>query len=251
VGAFEVFKKKRPIDESSLEEATQYVIQALKENLEALVLYGSYLTSDYVPGKSDVNLLVILKEEENIEKISGLSRYLISKGFALPLVISKFFILSSLDTFPLEYLVISNPCRILFGTDFIKKLKIDPIDLRRQLEREIKSKYLLLKNIYIRNPQENKLLIAALIHSWRAIGAILKGIYFLKRSELPSDVHEVFNGLQEALGIDISALKVGYLLKKGEVKMHRRDVNKTFVTYVEALDSLGRAIDRMEVKHER
>jgi len=122
----------------------EYLKSVFGERLVSVIIYGSFLGQHYRAGISDINLLVVISgitvtDLFSIKKkiIRLAARYRLKPFFFTPE-----FIRTSTDTFPLEWQDIKESHQIIYGEDVLADIKIDPGDLRRQLEREIKQGYL-------------------------------------------------------------------------------------------------------------
>jgi len=89
------------------------------DDLTSIILYGSAAGKDYRPGKSDLNFIIVLSEEaidrlgEAVETVSRWRK----KNVATPLFMTKSYISSSLDSYPLEFLNMRNGYVLVYGED--------------------------------------------------------------------------------------------------------------------------------------
>lgn len=244
----EVFKRSRPVDKAKIEDIVQKLASGVLKGLDSIVLYGSYVSGDFVPGRSDINILIILESEEDIDldHINKLYMDVIGKHPIVPLVLSKEYIRRSLDIYPLEYLTISNGCRVLYGSDFILHLEIKKIYLRLQLERELKSKLLLLRQIYFTKSKDAKFLAQTLLRSWKAIGPMLIGIYFLLFSKYSKDFSQIIGEISKHLAISMDSIYEVYHLKKANKFASKKDAKRLYKSYVMEIMGLSQKIDTWE-----
>jgi hypothetical protein len=110
-----------------LPEQTQKLLQAYSKDvkgvyddqLEGLILYGSAVRGEFMPGRSNLNLLLVvagydaamLKRYEPVHKRWG------KEGIIIPLFLTEQEIRTSSALFPLEYLEIQEHHRVLGGRD--------------------------------------------------------------------------------------------------------------------------------------
>ena len=118
--------------------------QAFRNDLISLMLYGSAASGSLVKGKSDINILVVLTPEgmERLEDGFPLVEKWRKRDVTVPLVMTKKFIASSLDSYPIEFLNMKNRSALIYGENVLEPLDIRPEDLRLQIERELHSKIL-------------------------------------------------------------------------------------------------------------
>jgi hypothetical protein len=114
------------------------------------ILFGSAARGDYVPGRSDLNLMLIIERAD----AAALTR--LRPAFArwrkaapgLPLVISRDEWLHGVDVFSIEICDLRAAHQVLRGPDLVAQLRPDPADLRRALEKEFRGKLLRLRQRY-------------------------------------------------------------------------------------------------------
>ena len=84
-------------------EFSNNIKQLFNDDLVSIVLYGSGAKGEYVRKKSDINFLVVLTED-GIKKLSGafaLVKKWNKRNVAVPLFLTREYIESSLDSFPI------------------------------------------------------------------------------------------------------------------------------------------------------
>jgi hypothetical protein len=154
------------------------------------------------------NAVVILDEDPDgwLEKLSPLAKYTAKHKLNLPLIINRRFIRYSLDSYPLEFINIisSTNQNLIVKEDLLSNLEINAADVRLQMEREFKSKWLLTRQIVLESGFNNKRLRETLQLSISALIPAIKGFFFLSKQPYPKDLQELFD--QAAL---ISKLDLG------------------------------------------
>ena len=122
-----------------------------RSGLQAIVLYGSAVRGDYLPGRSNLNVMMVLTTLE----LEGLKQYakIHRRWSAERIVVPLFFTESDLDTsrelFPLEYIEMQEHHVVLAGREpFAGR----PVDLRRmamQCEQEVHRNQLRLRQRFV------------------------------------------------------------------------------------------------------
>jgi predicted nucleotidyltransferase len=137
--------------EKRLETWSQSLQAALGKDLLGIVLYGSAQRGEHVPGKSDLNLLLVFKQLDlrALAQVSRLTRKLLAKHAPQLVCWTAAELKSAWDVFPLEFGDIAANHRVLFGADLFKKSKADKKNLRFQLEFELRSKLLALRGAWL------------------------------------------------------------------------------------------------------
>lgn len=114
------------------------------------VLYGSAARGDYVPGASDINLLLVL-DDVGPAALRALSPAFLewrSRTPEPPLLVSREEWGRATDVFPIEITDMQSAHRVLRGADPLSGLTVARADLRRALESELRGKLLRLRQGY-------------------------------------------------------------------------------------------------------
>jgi len=134
---------------TQLDELAAELDRATGDNLVSLVLYGSAARGNYDPKRSDVNLLLIVRDAgpEALQPLGGLvGRWTKKAGQPPPLIFSEAEWLASTDVFAMEIEDMRQAHRVLRGADPFAGLETSPADLRTELEREARGKLLQLRS---------------------------------------------------------------------------------------------------------
>jgi predicted nucleotidyltransferase len=103
--------------EQAIEKFAHEIQTLYGDDLVSLVLYGSAAGTDFVPDRSDLNFLVVLKcvTPEALRKAMPLVRAWHRQKIATPLFVDPEFLKNSLDVFPIEFLDMQEQHRVLAG----------------------------------------------------------------------------------------------------------------------------------------
>ncbi|MFZ5622814.1 MAG: hypothetical protein ACOY71_00105 [Gemmatimonadota bacterium] len=114
------------------------------------VLYGSVVRGGYVPGRSDVNLLLIVDQVTPavLRALGPSLRQWREVSSAPPLLFTRAEWPRVGDAFPVEITDIRSAYQVVRGSDPIVGIPVDPEDLRRALERELRGLLLRLRRSY-------------------------------------------------------------------------------------------------------
>ena len=114
------------------------------------VLYGSAARGDFVPGRSNINLMLVM-DQLTPSTLRSLSRAFAGWRKATtepPLLLSRAEWTRATDAFPIEITDMRTSYRLLRGADPFEGIRVDPTDLRKALEREFRGKLLRLRQGY-------------------------------------------------------------------------------------------------------
>jgi len=215
--------------------------------LHSLHLVGSAVTPDWVAGRSDVNSLLVLREMDLavLESIAPLGQRFKRAGIAPPLVMDLEYVRTSLDVFPMEFLEMQLIHETVFGDDLLAGIAIDRGDLRRQCEREIKSRLIGLRQGYLRALGEPKALTEALVRFLSGYQPLARGILVLLGQEPPLRRAAAFAALAAAAGPDAGVFAEMLAVKDGRAKPDAPGVRDLFERCHKATERLGRIVDEL------
>ncbi|HOK55796.1 MAG TPA: nucleotidyltransferase domain-containing protein [bacterium] len=118
--------------------------EIFKERLKSCIIYGSYVKGNYRKGISDINLIVIVDSlsKTDLEEIKKRLSKFAYKNMIRFYLFSEWFLLSSADVFPVEWLDIKENHRVIYGEDITEKIKVEKENLRVEIERKTKQLFL-------------------------------------------------------------------------------------------------------------
>ena len=214
------------------------------------ILYGSAARGDYIPGRSDINLMLVLDQLSPPELRS------LGRGFAAwrkstlepPLVLSRAEWNRASDAFPVEITDMRSSYKVLRGTDPIQGTQVDPADLRKALEREFRGKLVRLRQGYATYAPDPAALGALGLQSAATILVLLRGVLTLLGKPVPHDSLELAAQAAAAIGFEGEHLL--------HVVRHRVDREwrcnaPEFENYMEAVEHTARFLDQLQIGDQR
>ncbi len=151
----------------TVEELASALDAALGSRLVAFVLYGSTARGTHVPGRSDINTLLIVDavDEPLFATIAPPIAAWSKNGHPAPILLSAAEWRDSADVFAIEYQEMREAHRLLAGRDPWAGVTVQRADLRRQLEQELMGKLVRLRQAYAALRNDPKSLAAVIIGS--------------------------------------------------------------------------------------
>ncbi|MFB3924860.1 MAG: hypothetical protein ACE14T_02310 [Syntrophales bacterium] len=219
-------------------------------DLVSIILYGSGASGHYIPGKSDINFLVILTEAgmEKIEKVFSVIHKWRKRKVAVPLFMTRSDMCSSLDSYPIEYLNMKRTYQTVYGEDVLGELKFDPAFIRLQCERELKGKSLLLLQRFLETEGESKKVRELMEASITAFLSVFAALLFLKGAEIPRDRREMIRASADAFGLDPEVFLKCVDMKEGKAEFKAGEILKSFRSYLKEVRRLAEVVDQMKVE---
>lgn len=191
--------------------------EAHKKNLLCLAVYGSAVEGDFVPKKSNINLVAIFKKlafkdfQKSLQSV-GRGR---KKGIVAPLMLTQDLIETSTDVFPVEYLGMKEQHVVVFGKDLLEGLEIGKHDLRRECEEMIKGTLIRLRSAYLETGGKRKLEDGILGEALTALVPALRSLLYLSHGKFISHKADVIEksakeyGLSPLLMSDLMRIRLG------------------------------------------
>jgi hypothetical protein len=220
------------------------------DELISIILYGSAVGEDYIPGKSDLNFLITLTDRG----IEGLDSALETVGrwrkrnVAIPLFMTRSYLTGSQDSYPIEFLNMKRHYKVVSGEDVLAPLAFDPRHIRLQLERELRGKLLHLRSGYLATEgKANKIrdLIGA---SLTAFVSLFSALLCLKKLEIPKGKRDIITAAGTAFRFDAAVfLKCEEIRRKAD-HFSSAEVRAVFRDYLREVGQLCELIERMDVQ---
>ncbi|MEN6620844.1 MAG: nucleotidyltransferase domain-containing protein, partial [Smithella sp.] len=201
------------LSKTMLHEEQKAAVQLFCESLasmpdhqvKSIFLYGSAARTDYRPGVSDINLLIILERADILAMtkfIEPVAKGRISKIAPLFLTIPELIKLSS--AFPLKYLSIMESHLILYGEDNLAEIRIGRESLEIRCRQEMLNLLMRLRRHYLYSMGHN--LTRFLVSSLKGFLEVLRIFLYLKNDCSPSR-EEIFDAAESILGEDAFVIR--------------------------------------------
>jgi predicted nucleotidyltransferase len=216
-------------------------------DLVSVILFGSATGEDFRPGKSDINVMIVLSEAgiDHLDQAFGAVEKWRKKKFAVPLFLTETYVKTSLDVFPVEYLDLRENHLLVHGKDILESLSFQPDSVRLQCEREVKGKLLLLRKAFMESAGKGKALREVIRQSIQAFVAIFKALLFLKGAELPREKRDVIRTACEAFDLDAGLFERLMDVKEEKVPWREGELKGLYHDYLKEVRKLSQKIDAL------
>jgi hypothetical protein len=220
---------------------------AFGDDLVSIVLYGSAAGDQYRPGKSDLNFMIVLSDRgiERLERGLAMVETWRRRQVAVPLFVTAAYVAGSLDVFPIEYLNIQRRYLLVYGRDILADLSFEPKWLRLQCEREVKSKLILLRELFFETGGRSKALRNAAIQSLPAVAAICEALLHLHDNGRTETQGSVFQAVSRLFDLDEGVFERLLDIKTGQFKPSAREMGVFYHQYLAQVAKLAQAVDAM------
>ncbi len=232
--------------EADIQRFVGEVTSIAGNGVTSIVLYGSAAVGEHVPGKSDLNFLIVARKIEMPllqafqTRMEGWSK----RRIATPLLVEPDFLVRSTDSYPLEILGMIATKRVLVGGDPLQGLHPRAEDVRVQVEREAKGKELLLRRAFLESRGRMGPLLSYLWGIRSSIEAILRGILFTEGHDWRKLGEALFQEFETKVGGDLSALREIREMRRGGGKHDRAKVDGLYARTLDLITGLADRVDR-------
>jgi hypothetical protein len=206
-----------------------------------------------VAGKSDINFMIVLSDKgiDDLDRTFEVVKKWKKRNVATPLFLTKEYVRTSLDAFPIEYLNFQNSHEVVFGKDILQDHTFAPHFLRLQCEREIKGKLLLLREAFVETGGKGKQLQHLIGQSIHAFIAIFNGLLHLQGKPLLPTKHEVVQQVCDSFDLDRALFDKLLDIKEKKKKPSGPEMTSLFQAYLKEIGKMWKLVDRLESGKER
>jgi predicted nucleotidyltransferase len=245
----ETIEKLKNIPQQSRDVVVEFsdkLVESLGQNLSALILFGSAADGEYIEGKSDINILIILDNVRVVDLtvIMEAGKKYARKGLAVPLVFEREHIETSLDTFPIEFSDMRKRHIIIYGNDPLESASIEKTNLRYQCEHEFKSILVNLRRGFIKTAGNRENLETLLSGSLSSVLAASRGLIWLMGQTPPNNVDTLLSEIKKIYKIETDAMGRVWHLKKGHSGA-TATLEALFDDYCREIAQLAAKVDKM------
>ena len=217
----------------------------LGPNLKAISAYGSATGPDFIPGRSDVNLVVVVEKLGGAVLTSLLEtvKWGRKRRIAAPLLLTPEYVETSLDVFPIEFVEIRESQALLAGEDFFGMLEAKPLEMRLECESQLKAAVLRTRQAYLEIGMNRKGAEEVLHASLTSLIPVMRAMLRLKGEAVPRMKADVLKAVGRVFGVDCGRLESVLKDKTGDEKIGDRQAHEVLALYVEDIEKLAAAID--------
>ncbi|MEW6087455.1 MAG: hypothetical protein AB1498_04060 [bacterium] len=231
----------------TVEEFCEKILEKSPSLADSIILYGSAAGPDFIDGKSNINVLLIMKDTSlsKFQPLLALFENYAKNGLVPPLIFTPEEIKNSADVFPVEFLDIKENHVLLWGRDLFLDLEISLKNLRLQCESELKGKIIRLRQIYLERGTQPKEIEKIISSTFSSFIPIFKNLIRLKNKIPPRDRKDIIDLLCKEFGLDAGVLFTVLSDRKGDGKIDGKDAAAFLEKYLTLLTKLAGATDKL------
>jgi hypothetical protein len=221
-------------------------------NLASVTLYGSAAAGDFIPERSDYNILIALRKitPADLRNAHACVREWHRLGHPVPVYFTVSELQNAADVFPIEFHQMEVAHKVLYGEDVLAGLKISDVFLRHQTEYELRSKLLLLRRQYIPASASVEGLSNLMGESLASFSAIFRAVLLLHDVQPPATKHEIMALTVDRLGLDGSVFARIFNIREKNFADTLTEVkaNELFAQYMEQIENVIDSVDAVGKK---
>jgi predicted nucleotidyltransferase len=223
---------------SKLEALRDSLVAALGDDLQAMVVYGSVVRGGYAEGRSDVDLLVVLRKDDRatLERI-GPSLLLARTSARIESMLLRGDQLSSAaDVFPLLYDDVRSCHAVVHGSDVFSGLEIADTHRRLRIEQELREARIRLRLVVAEAPQLPRALTGAIARKLKQLRSPMHALLHLRGVEVH---HELADVLREACKL--------YRVETTALLDYAGNPTRSYDALIQLLDAAIADVDALEL----
>lgn len=236
----------------ALKNLVERLHEAARDNLESIILYGSAARDDFHEAHSDVNVLCILSalRAADLARVSTVVKWWTSEQRQpAPLFFSSDELRQSADVFAIELLDMQQNHRVLYGADVVAGITV-PMNLHRvQVEHELRTLLLKLRQHLLREAGKQQELGAVLAKSFSSALTLLRHTLIAFQEQPPNAAAEVFARVAAATGASAAAFEKVQRLREAK-SFDREAVLPVYDDYLAALEKVIVGLDHQLPKRQ-
>ncbi len=227
------------------EELLKTLHEALGPGLKSVVLFGSAAAGDFVEGVSGRDVLIVA-DKLGATELAALSAPLAqwrAAGNPQPQLFTAAELAGSADVFPIELTDMQQSRRVLMGDDPIAEIKIDMHHFRLQLERELKTRLLLLRKNYLACGGRTADVARLMAASVSTFLVLFRAALRLYDESAPVQKAAALEELAQHVQFDPQPFRRVLELKHNKQQPVAGQIESLFAQYLESIERVVQAVD--------
>ncbi|MEQ1680063.1 MAG: hypothetical protein ABL950_05620 [Nitrospira sp.] len=216
------------------------VTRVYGSELEGILLYGSAVRGEFLPGSSNLNMLLVMSSYDLsvLKRYDSINKRWSKEHVVVPLFLTAADLQSASFAFPLEYQDIHECHRLLWGQDPFVGLKIDSRYLAAEVLQGLRGNLLRLRQRLVEGRSTEEAMTILLSLSITGLLPVLRGLQRLLERPVSAHGEALLKDLESYLAVDLSGLRDALLLKRGQISPGQKEIPRLMDRYLESLTRL-------------
>jgi len=235
--------------QQTLKDFVRDIQDALPDQLASVTVVGSCLTTEFRPGLSDINTVLVLNSQgqDQLKALADLAKSMHKKHIAPPLLMTADYIARSRDVFGVELLDFQLSGQTILGENPFVDLEFGKNDVRLQCERELKAMLVRLRQGYIAAGGKLRLMQDVLISTAKSLLPYLRAVLWLQQGTRAPGAQATLDEAEKVLSVDASPLREVLDWRFTKPRLRDSDIERVYDSLYAVVDALALKIDRLEV----
>lgn len=235
-----------------LEKKLSVLVKRLKtafgDQLVSVILYGSAAAGDWNEHASDLNVLCVLNRigAPQLEKAEPVLRWWRQQDNPAPLLLTAEELQNSTDSFPMEFTDMREHRRVLYGADPIQALDIDRSYYRVQVEHELRTKQIRLRQKAAEAISNSGRLLRLLTDSLSTFCVLGRHALILSGNHSLWNKREIITALEQVMGTPLPAAREILAIRVSGNRTSNVKATAIFDEYLEEMNTLVRFVNALE-----
>lgn len=199
-----------PHVKAALDKLTHDLTQAAGASFAGLILYGGLARGRFRPGKSDVNVVVLLNDisPQSLDAVAAPLQAAWRQAAVEPMILTPAEVARAAIAFPTKFLDIKEHHVVLAGADPFAALDIAWEDRRLDVEQELRNQAMRLRRRYLAAANDKIVLTRLLARAARSFALNLAALLRLANKPAPPDDRSlaIFEAAATAFDLDRQTL---------------------------------------------
>lgn len=221
------------------------VVKTYGDHLEGVLLYGSAVRGEFLPGRSNLNLVLVLSSYDVslLKRYSTVHKRWSTEQIVVPLFLTKDDLQSAALVFPLEYLDIHEAHRVLWGQDPFVGFKVDTRHLAGEILESLRGNLLRVRQRFVEGGATEEAATILLPLSITALLPALRGLQRLLGRSVLSHGEPLLKDIEQGCAVELPGLRDALLLKRGQISPGQKEVPRLTDRYLESLERLVTTVE--------
>jgi hypothetical protein len=234
-----------------LPEETQKLLQAYTKDvkgaygdqLEGLLIYGSAVRGEFLPGRSNLNLLLLVTgyDAATLNRYAPVHKRWSKEGVITPLFLTDKEIRTSSALFPLEFLELQEHHRVLGGRDPFVGFHVETGRVGDAVRHGLAGHVFRLRQRFVEAGGAYDAVLILLPLAVTSAVPLLRGVQRLHGWPVLTQSDAVIKDVADRLQLDLQGIHDALMLKRGIISPGPSEMPHVFDRYLEAATALAEA----------
>ncbi len=220
------------------------VKRAYGDRLEGLLVYGSAVRGEFLPGRSNLNLLLFLTnyDASALAAYAPIHKRWSKEHVVVPLFLSERDLQMASSLFPLEFFEIQDYHRTLGGRDPFIGIHLNSQRLGDEVMQHLAGNAFRLRQRLAEAGGANDAVTILLPLAVTSSIPALRGVQRMMNWPVLSQSDAVIKDIADRLALDLGGFQDALLLKRGQITPGPAEIPRLFDRYLRAAETLAESV---------